>query len=57
MDKWMDTRAPLIGTSRMLSRLGGIVVMGRSAHRLIAGYVRVSITMVGRLARCSGRSD
>jgi hypothetical protein len=41
----------------MLSRLGGIVVMGRSAHRVIAGYVRVSITMVGRLARCSGRSD
>src|SRR5258708_1221223 len=25
------------GTSRMLSRLGGVVVMGRSAHRAIAG--------------------
>ena len=24
-------------TSRMLSRLGGVVVMGRSAHRAIAG--------------------
>jgi hypothetical protein len=41
----------------MLSRLGGIVVMGRSAHHAIAGYVRVSMAMVGRLARCSGRSD
>jgi hypothetical protein len=30
----------LNGTSRMLSRLGGVVVMGRSAHRAIAGSVR-----------------
>jgi hypothetical protein len=27
----------------MLSRLGGVVVMGRSAHRAIAGYVRLDM--------------
>ena len=27
---------PLIGTSRRLSRLGGVVVLGQSAHRAIA---------------------
>ena len=33
-------RVPPNGTLRMLSRLVGVVIMGHSAHRAIAGYAR-----------------
>ena len=35
---WLSTRwVASTGTSRMLSRRAGVVIMGRSAHRAIAG--------------------